>query len=154
MLKLLNVEVLHPRDFYTRVLFPNIGRLDENVVEGAVSQLLTSLPGLIHGHEDFKHVVSQTACIPTSGKRLEKPCKLFDPENYQLIVLLDDSAFPSRFFREPGLLLPLRSLGLLSSLTLEAVVEIAKRIETEAFDASQTPPEVEATAKRSEEVSN
>mmetsp|Transcript_18718 Transcript_18718/g.38290 ORF Transcript_18718/g.38290 Transcript_18718/m.38290 type:complete len:3824 (+) Transcript_18718:165-11636(+) len=152
VLKLLNVEVLHPREFYTRVLFPNIGRLDEEVVEGAVSQLLTSLPGLIHGFEDFKHVVSETECILTSNGRLERPCKLFDPENYQLTVLLDDSAFPSQFFRKPGLLLPLRSLGLLSSLTLDAVVEIAKRIEAEAFDASQMPAEADATAKRSEEL--
>ena len=101
-----------------------------------MTQVLTALPTLVKEDSDFKHVVRETECIPSNDDVLQKPSKLFDPENYQLTVLLDDQAFPSDHFRDPDLLLPLKTLGLLTTLNFDSVLEVAKRIERNPTDPS------------------
>ncbi|GMH69495.1 hypothetical protein TrRE_jg392, partial [Triparma retinervis] len=135
-LALLGVRIYGQTQYYTSLVFPNARGLKVAVMKDVMTQVLTNLPTLISSNPDFKHVVSETKCVPSNDCELQKPSKLFDPENYQLTVLLDDNAFPSDHFRNPDLLLPLKTLGLLTTLNFDSVLEVAKRIEQNPEDAS------------------
>ncbi len=125
----LGVEPISRHTLYLRFLLPNIGSFPPDVLNGAMSTLLTELPKINNKHPEFASVVASTACIPAMDGTLHKPCELFDPENDELKVLLDENAFPSAHFQDPNLLIPLRSLGLLAFMSFDLFIECAKRIE-------------------------
>ena len=143
----LSVKVCGIHEYYNTLVFPNLESLGVDVVQEVVTQLLTSLPTLVSKEPDFKHVVAGTQCVPNNNGFLHKPSDLFDPENYQLTVLLDDDAFPSQHFRNAELLLSLRSLGLLTTLTLDSALKCAKRIEKSQMVLSSA---AESTEENSE----
>jgi len=134
VLELLGVRIYDQTQYYKSLVLPNATKFEAPVVKDIMTQLLTTLPTLISFSPDFKHVVAHTECIPSNNDKLQKPCKMFDPENYQLTVLLDNNAFPSDHFRNPDLLLPLKTLGLLTTLNFDSVLEVARRIHNNPKD--------------------
>ena len=131
----LGVSSMHRRSLYANVVFPRLSQFSLPLLNDTMAAFLVDLPSLCRDDANFKGLVMEARCVPSSDGTLNKPTDLFDPANQQFCVLLDENAFPSEFFRDPNLLLSLRLLGLQSTLTFEVVIECAKRIEKNAVDA-------------------
>ena len=137
-LKALSVTLLSRPQYYTTLVLPALPALDFPILSTVIVMLLTELPTVLQEEPALKTRIQQTACIPTRDGSLHTPLELFDPSNEQLRCLLDEDVFPHECLQEETLLNRLRELGLRCTMTWEAVITCARRIDKQADDLDAT----------------
>ncbi|XP_031495485.1 uncharacterized protein LOC116261037 isoform X2 [Nymphaea colorata] len=116
--------------FYKQKVLTRTAELLPEVRDSLMLSILQDLPQLCVQDPSFRETLRSLEFVPTLSENLKCPQVLYDPRNEELYALLEDSgSFPCGKFQDPEVLDMLQSLGLQTSVSLDAVVESARQIE-------------------------
>jgi sacsin len=158
------VSVISRSSYFKETLLPNASELHThlpNPVEQDLFEMMSGITLLLDEDRNFGHVLKDFSFVPNGvslscdlddaqgesegargdcggGRRLFKPCELFDPDVHELDRLLDPSFFPSAEFQREDVLVHLRTVGLHSTLDWTGVIACAKSIESMAAPLSSS----------------
>lgn len=160
--KALGVQTLSLTDFYRHFLLPQplLASLPDAVRTPALLTMLTSLPYLTRADPAFTSHLATTAFVPSrSSGRLCRPSALYDATVPLLSSLLDADLFPAVAFTsvpaadagqsleggDSEVLQALRSLGLATTMTRNAVLQSARSVQS----LCRLPPPPPASSNKS-----
>ncbi|KAF7808226.1 sacsin isoform X2 [Senna tora] len=124
------VDRMRKAQFYKRYIFNRVGELQSEVRDSIMLSVLQNLPLLSLEDITIRDLLRNLEFIPTVTGALKCPSVLYDPSNEELYALLENSdCFPSGPFQEYEILDILRGLGLRTSVSIDTVIESARRIE-------------------------
>ncbi|KAL3825148.1 hypothetical protein ACJIZ3_021177 [Penstemon smallii] len=124
------IERMRKTQFYKLHILNRIKQLDSDVRDDVMLSVLHQLPQLCVEDASFRENLRNSEFVPTISGTLKSPAMLYDPRNEELYALLEDcDSFPSGAFRESGVLDMLQGLGLKTAVSIEAVIQCARRVE-------------------------
>ena len=97
--------------------------------------MLLNYNTLIHEDPNLRDVLKATSFIPVasdnnSGTRLSRCCDVYDPENDEIVHLLNNEHLPlSTWCSNSTILVVLRQLGLKNTLDRSTIIDIINNIE-------------------------
>ncbi|KAL7692695.1 putative Zinc finger, RING-type, UBA-like superfamily, Zinc finger, RING/FYVE/PHD-type [Plasmopara halstedii] len=104
-------------------------RQDADLVDSVIVSALETLSHHQRNNSRFRDFVTSQAIIPSRKRVFREIHQLHDPSVSELSELVGDNSLPAQAFSTPSMIHILRSLGLQTGLSCQAVLESARSIE-------------------------
>ena len=139
-LERLGVKTMLPTVYYDSYICSSIeqNRFNVKTRNVAITKLLLDIPRMaeVENGDKILHKFADKAIVPNRRGQVVQANELYDPKEASLVQLVDDSMLPAEEFCQSSMLQSLRSLGMRTVLSLDGVLESARRIEFEAKNLS------------------